>query len=393
MGIPGRERPGEGAALHRVEASETALDCLLSHVRTERAAHAAAQRLSPETVAMMKAAGVYRALVPRRFGGDEMPPADFLRLIERIATADGSAGWVASFGFAAVYLAALPIATLEMIYAGGPDIAVSVAIYPPQPAIRVDGGLLVSGRWSWGSGCTGADLIGVGIKVDDGGPSAGLPRIAVMPAGRATIVEDWHVNGLKGTGSHDIVAEGVLVPEAWTVVRGGPASLDTPLYRYPSLALAAQAMAVSALGCARDALDTLTEIAGERASITGAPVLADRAYFQIDLARAEAALRSARSWFYEVVEAAFDTVAAGDPLSEQSHILLRLAATNAARVGADTARTAYTAAGTAGIFADHPIARAMQDAMIVPQHAFLAEGTWQSAGRALLGLPSVPGYP
>ena len=185
----------------------------------------------------------------------------------------------------------------------------------------------------------------------------------------------------------------MVVPEAWTFVRGGPSSLDTPLYRYPSLALAAQAMAVSALGCARDALDTLTGIAGERASITGAPVLADRAYLQIDLARAEAALRSARSWFYEVAEAAFDTVAAGDPLSEQAQILLRLAATNAARVGADTARAAYTAAGTTGIFADHPIARAMQDAMIVPQHAFLAEGTWQSAGRALLGLPSVPGYP
>lgn len=393
MDIPVRQRPCDEAGPLRVEASDAALDRLLGHVRAERAAHEAAQRMSPDTVAMMKAAGVYRALVAQRFGGDEMRPADFLRLIERIATADGSAGWVASFGFAAVYLAALPIATLETIYADGPDIAVSVAIYPPQPAARVDGGLLVSGRWPWASGCAGADLLGVGIKVDDGGAEAGLPRIAVMPAARATIVDNWEVNGLKGTGSHDIVARDVLVREAWTFVRGGPASLDTPLYRYPSLALAAQAMAVSALGCARDALDTLTGIAAARASITGAPALADRAYLQIDLARAEAALRSARSWFYEVIEAAFDTVAAGDPLGEQAQVLLRLAATNAARVGADTARAAYTAAGTTGIFTDHPIARAMQDAMIIPQHAFLAEGTWQSAGRALLGLPSAPGYP
>jgi alkylation response protein AidB-like acyl-CoA dehydrogenase len=81
-----------------------------------------------------------------------------------------------------------------------------------------------------------ADLIGVGIKVENGansGPYAGLPLIAVMPADKVTIERNWDVNGLKGTGSHDMVVDKVVVPEEWTFVRGGASSLDTPLYRYP----------------------------------------------------------------------------------------------------------------------------------------------------------------
>ncbi|WIM10227.1 hypothetical protein [Enhydrobacter sp.] len=73
--------------------------------------------------------------------------------------------------------------------------------------------------------------------------------------------------------------------------------------------------------------------------------------------------------------------------------LLRLGASNAAKVGADVARMAYTISGTTGIFTDHPLAYTLQDALVVLQHAFLSEGTWQSAGRLLLGLEPTPGFP
>jgi alkylation response protein AidB-like acyl-CoA dehydrogenase len=262
----------------------------------------------------------------------------------------------------------------------------------------------VSGRWSWGSGCCGADLIGVGIKVDGGpvaGPSAGsaaastagLPRTAVMPRSKVTIARNWNVNGLKGTGSHDIVVDKVVVPEAWTFIRGGASSLDSPLYRYPVMALAAQVLAVVGLGIARAALDDITAIAGGRASITGAPVLADRAYVQIGIAEAEAALRSARAFFYESTEQAYATLLAGDALDAEARNLLRLASSHAAKVSADTAQVAYRLSGTTGIFTGHSIAQRFQDALIVPQHAFLSEGTWQSAGRVLLGLDTPPGFP
>jgi alkylation response protein AidB-like acyl-CoA dehydrogenase len=371
----------------------TALEVLLAAVKERRAEFAANQQISDDVITLMKAAGVYRALVARRFGGDEISPSEFLRLIETISMADGSAGWVASFGFSAIYLAALPLATLESLYAAGPDVVFAGGIFPPQKATPVDGGLEVSGRWSWGSGCCGAEMIGVGIKVETGSPNSGLPLTAVMPRGQVRIVKNWDVNGLKGTGSHDLVVDKVVVPEAWTFVRGGESSLDTPLYRYPTMALAAQVLAVVGLGIGRAALDDITAIAGGRESITGAPLLSDRAYVQIEIAKAEAAIRSARAFFYEATEEAFASLLAGDPLDLKARNLLRLSSSHAAKVGMEVAQAAYRVSGTTGIFSAHSIAHRFQDALIVPQHAFLSEGTWQSAGRVLLGLDAPIGFP
>ena len=366
---------------------------LLTETASRHEEFNAQKRLSSDIVELLKQAGVYRALVAKRFGGDEKSPSEFLQLIEKISTADGSTGWVASFGFSSVYLSALPLDTLKTMYAKGPDVVFAGGIFPPQKAIPVEGGIQVSGRWSWGSGCTGADLIGVGVQVDDGTKTNGLPRIAVMPSGRATIAENWNVNGLKGTGSHDMVVDKVVVAPEWTFVRGGASSLDEPLYRYPSMALAAQVLAVVALGVARAALDHMKAIAANRVSITGAPTFGDRAHVQIEIAKAEALLRSARAFFYEATDSAFDKLCAGDELSLEDRALIRLASSNAARSGADVAAAIYRLSGTDGIFTANPVARYMQDAMIVPQHAFLSEGTWQSAGRILLGFEPAPGFP
>lgn len=372
---------------------EQALQRLLEEARARRMEFARQGRLSGDIVDLLKQAGIFRALVARRFGGQELSPSDFCRLVERISAADGSTGWIASFGHAAIYLSALPIETLETIYADGPDVIFAGGIFPPKPAQRVEGGFLVNGRWSWASGCTAAAYLGVGIKIDDGSTESGLPRMAVIPRESATIVDNWDVNGLRGTGSHDIEVAGVVVPEDWTFIRGGPSSLDTPLFRYPTLAIASQVLAVVGLGAARAALDQAIAMAGERTSITGAPRLADRAHVQIELAKAEAQLRSARAFFYEVTDQAFERLATGEELGLQTRTLLRLSATHAAKVGADVTRAAYTMCGTAGIFADHPLAQALQDALVVPQHTFLSEGTWQNAGRMLLGLEAAPGFP
>ena len=370
-----------------------ALERLLAAARDRHEEFRQQTYVSSDVVDMMKDAGIYRAMVAKRFGGDEMHPSNFLRLIETISAADGSTGWVASFGFSAVYLSSLPIETLEKMYANGPDVVFAGGIFPPQLAVPVDGGLEVSGSWSWGSGSKGADLIGVGIKVENGSSNGGLPLIAVMPASKVRISENWNVTGLQGTGSHDMVIDKVVVPEEWTFVRGGKSSLDGALYRYPSMALAAQVLSVVGLGIARASLDFLIEMAGGRTSITGAPTLANRAYVQTDVAKAEAALRSARAFFYETTDKAYAVLERGDDLDVELRSLLRLASTNAAHVAAQVTSDVYRLSGTTGIAVGHPIARYLSDAKIVPQHAFLSDGTWQNAGKILLGRDAAPGFP
>lgn len=376
----------------RSAADPFTLSDLLASIREHRTAFTEAQQVTPVVVEQMRKAGIFRALVARQFGGDEMTPSAFIRMIEEIAIVDGSAAWVASFGHVAAYITALPVETLAKIYENGPDVNICGALFPPHTAKAVEGGFEVSGRWKFGSGTPGADLVGVGIKAE-GLNDGGLPRMALMPRSKVTIAPNWDVIGLRGTGSHDVVVDKVVVPQEWTFIRGGKSSLDAPLYRYPVMALAAQVLAVVGLGVGRAALDTLIEMAGGRASITGAPTLADRAYVQTEVAEAEAQLRSARAFFYEATDDAFATLVAGDPLPIEKVNLLRLASTHVAKVGVDVTQTAYRLAGTTAIYQDHPIARQFNDALVVAQHAFLSSGTWQNAGRVLLGRESAPGFP
>ncbi|MDH4608798.1 acyl-CoA dehydrogenase family protein [Pseudomonas sp. BN102] len=347
--------------------------------------------ISQDVIERFKELGVYRALVPSRFGGDQRSPMEFCQMVEDISAADGSAGWVASFGMNPVYLAALPLATLEKVYANGPDVVFAGGIFPPQPAAFVDGGLEVNGRWKFSSGCMGATLIGVGISPQNG-ETIGLPRLAVMPREKVKIEETWDVVGLIGTGSHDVVIEGVVVPEDWTFVRGGPSNLDEPMFRYPSLSFATQVLSVVGLGVARAALDFLSGMASGRYSVTGAPALADRPLAQMQMAKAEAELRAARAWFYEAMESAWNSVLAGQAVSVEQTNLLRLSSTHATRVSAEVARSAQMLSGMSGVYRDNPLSRFVNDTLVITQHAFMGDMTYQNAGAIFFGNKPLPGY-
>ncbi|QOG22913.1 acyl-CoA dehydrogenase family protein [Bradyrhizobium sp. SEMIA] len=367
------------------------LSPLLADIRARRNEFARTQKIPDEIIDGFKRVGVYRAMVAKRFGGEERTPADFCHLIERISEADGSAGWVASFGDGARYLAALPEDTLQTVYANGPDVVLAGALFPLQPARRSTDGFVVNGVWPFASGSPGADLIGVGITLEDD-PTGGLARVAVMPAEKVTIRPNWDVIGLQGTGSHDVVVNDVIVPEEWTLIRGGPPTLDAPIYRYPSVTFAAQAHAIVGIGIARSALDEVVAMAGSRASITGAPVMAERGYVQLEMARAESMLRSARAFFYEATEELWKE-ALEDAVNQSTTTLMRLAATNAARQSAEVCNIASVLAGSASLYTTSNLARAMCDSFVVAQHGALNEGTLQSAGRLLLGSAAQPGFP
>ncbi len=347
--------------------------------------------IAQDVIDAFKTLGVYRALVPRRFGGDERSPGEFCAMVEEISRADGSAGWVASFGMSPVYLASLPLDTIRQVYANGPDVVFAGGIFPPQPAEAVPGGFKVNGRWKYSSGCMGASLVGVGIAPKNG-DKLDLPRLAVMPQSKARIEQTWDTVGLLGTGSHDLVVEDVVVPEEWTFVRGGAANLEEPFFRYPSLSFATQVLSVVGLGVARAALDELRDMAAGRISVTGAPAVADRPLAQVEIAKAEAALRAARAFFFDSIEDAWQTVLAGDPLSAEKTNLLRLSSTHATRVAAEVARTAQMLSGMTGIYNSSPLARCVNDAQVVTQHAFMGDITYQNAGAIFFGKQPLPGY-
>ncbi|WP_232666554.1 flavin-dependent monooxygenase [Pseudonocardia sp. TRM90224] len=342
-------------------------------------------------VGRLKQAGIYRAATPVRFGGDALPPAEFLADIERISQVDGSTGWVASFGSAQIYLAALPIATQEQIFADGPDVVFAGALFPPKRGEETELGYRLSGRWKFASGCMGADVLGVGMPGDDA--SAGKPRTAVLRPEQVQIVQEWDVVGMQGTGSFDLVLDGAEVAREWTFVRGGEPTVDEPLYRYPTIAYAAQVLAVVGAGVARAALDHAREVGAGYAGVTGAPKLADRAYYRTEVARGEAALRSARAFFYEATGQAWESVLTGDPVTDEQNAELRLASAHLAKTASDVVAGLVEVSGTAPIGTAHPLQRLLGDALVPKQHAFLGPAIYDSAGAVLMGLPATtPGF-
>jgi alkylation response protein AidB-like acyl-CoA dehydrogenase len=205
-------------------------------------------------------------------------------------------------------------------------------------------------------------------------------------------VENWDVVGMQGTGSHDLRVTNQFSPDEWTFERGGESQVDEPLYRYPSIAYAAQVLAVVNLGLARAALNAVNHMSGGRKTTTGAPQLADRAYFRIELSKAEAQLRSARAFFYETTDDVWQSILTGNSVTSEQVSLLRLAATQIAREGADVVHRAYRLGGTTAIYKSHPLQRFLRDSMVVTQHAFLAEGNYDGAGAVFVGVPPIPGY-
>lgn len=374
--------------------SDVLLPDLLEEIRRRREEFEKLTYVPLDVIRKLQAVGVYRAFVPRELGGDALTPMAFLELIETISTADASTGWVASFGVSSTYLAALPPETFTTIYGADPDTVFAGAIFPPQRAEKVTGGFKVRGRWPYCSGCMGASLIGAGISVDEAGDaSQSLPRMAVMPRRSISIKHTWDTIGLVATGSHDIVAEDVVVPEEWTFIRGSKARLDGPIFRFPAMALAAQVLAVVGMGSAREALDWLHREALDKPSITGAPTIGARPYIQAELGRAEARLRSARAFFYDTIEEAWEQVVRGDEVGHDLRVRLRLCATQAAQEAAAVAHMAFYMGGTGAILRGHVLARCMIDTSSVAQHAFLGLGTWTSAGAGLLQQPTPAGYP
>lgn len=378
----------EPAGPARERAFQEALDVL--HDRRDEFAEAG--RVPRDYVELLKKAGIYRASTPAQFGGEPMPPADFLDRIERISAVDPATGWVASFGSALIYLAALPLEVQEKLYRDGPDVVFAGALFPMQDAESVDGGFRCTGRWQFASGAAGADLLGVGLKNPE--DPQGRPRNAIIDPADADIVVNWDVAGMRATGSNDIRLDNVFVPHEHTFIRGGASNVDEPLYRYPAVSYAAQVLAVVALGAARGALDYTREVGSLRTSITGGSRRGARATYQIGVAESEARLGAARAWFYETTRAVWDTVVFGDTVDEEQVTLLRLATTHAAHEARAVILKTFDLAGTGAIYRQHPLQRYLQDGLVPPQHAMLQSGLYEAAGAVLMGAePGVPSFP
>jgi alkylation response protein AidB-like acyl-CoA dehydrogenase len=357
-----------------------AVRALLPALRDAAPATERRRRLASDLVVGLARAGV------SGLGGLEAHPATLLATLEALAHADGAAGWCAMIGATTALVAAyLPEPVAGDIWSRDPDVVTGGVFAPTGVATVVDGGHRVCGHWRFASGCEHCRWLMLGCVVRDDGPPRA--RMFVVPADAVQVVDTWDVAGLRGTGSHDLVADDVFVPAGRSVSLADDRPVAPgPLFAFPIFGLLALGIAAVALGVATRAIDELARLAREKTATGMRRRLAERAAVQQDVAQAEAAVGAARAYVHAVVAAAWDAATATGQVGLAERARLRLAATHATVAAASAVDAMYAAGGGTAIYAESALQRCFRDVHVVTQHMMVAQPTWELVGRLLLGV-------
>jgi alkylation response protein AidB-like acyl-CoA dehydrogenase len=320
--------------------------------------------------------------VPQALDGSELDVVSSLRVIENLSHGDPSTGWVAmaaslAIGTGAAYL---KDEAVDELFGGGRFPVIAGQGTKPGTAVPQGSGFRLSGSWSFASGIRHSTHIHT-LAIIEG---TGEPRIFVLPVDQATLIGNWDVLGLRGTGSIDYRIDNVLVPDAYTHF----AVTETPLrggslYRLGIIGFAIICHSGWACGIGRRLLDELmTKV---KTGIGRSGTQAGSESFHEQYAKAEASYRAARALVFETWAGVKETLERGEPLSVRQQTLTRLAMANITWACHDVSEFVYKSAGTLALRSG-TIQRLFRDMHAGTQHITSAPPVFRAAGRELAGL-------
>ena len=353
------------------------------------------RRLTPEVVSALHGAGMYRLLLPKKFGGGEVDPATFHQVISEIAQYDASTAWCLGQGNGCAMAAAyVPAEIADRIW--GQDPRAVLAWGPPGKATAVDEGdhFRVTGTWSFASGMRHATWLGGHSTVveRDGtprkGPNGGpMVRTMLIPFADAKVTDIWQVMGLRGTASDKFEVTDYRVPREHTLTRDDPLELhvETPLYRLPQTALYSIGFSGTAIGIARSMLESFKELAGEKTPRRMKNVLRENGMIQMEVGLAEARLNAARAYILHELADIWPAVQATGILTVPQRMRIRLMTTYGIHEAKKTADAVYDLAGATAIFKSSAFERKFRDIHTVTQQVQGRKTNIQAVGSFLLG--------
>jgi alkylation response protein AidB-like acyl-CoA dehydrogenase len=352
----------------------------------------ACRKLPADIAGQMGAAGFYRLFVEESRGGLEVSPALASRIYETLAQGDAACGWISFIGATTgLALGRIPEEAVRDILST-PETLIAGVFAASGTARKVSGGFRVTGRWQFGSGSPNADWIGGGctLVVDDKTltSSAGVPRnhMVLFRAADVESLDNWHSSGLRGTGSTDFAVRDVFVPDAFVSGYLMKEIPDRAIFRFPQFALLSHGVSAVAMGIARASIRELIRLAAEKKRYGTTVTLANRPHVQMEVARAEALLRSARAFFYETIDAAWSLAVTGAPVPLEARRDMRLSATHALQSSVAVVDAMYTLAGGSAVYESSPLQRHLRDVHVASQHITVSSNTLEIVGQLLLGV-------
>ena len=342
-----------------------------------------AHRLPDDVAEALIGSGALRIWLPSELGGPELCPADGLGVMEEASRLDGAVGWCVMIGVASSLLAAsMSEAAAQEVFSSHRSV-LGGHTTPVGRAVPVDGGIRVDAQWQWGSGIHHCNWMGGGALLEEGGEA--VPVFVVLPIDKVEILDTWRPSGMQGTGSTDYRTVGAFVPEGFYARLGEPQMwIDKPIYKVPTIALLSMGVGAVGLGLGQRALEEFALLARDQRLLGTTGLLKDSPTAQATYARAEAAINSARSYFYEVIGDVWDVVLEDGSASREQRRRLRLAATHAASSAAEAITSLHYVAGGAVIHRSHPFQRLFRDVHVVTQHIRVSARTWEMIGAGAL---------
>lgn len=336
--------------------------------------------------------GLLSLKTPEVLGGVEADPALQFEVIERLSAIDPSAGWCLMIGGTGVGLpgAFLPDDAIHRMFEGGRIPTAAIVAVPSGEAVPVSGGYRLTGRWSFVSGVPHAEWVTVGAMVRKSDATPPEPRLFVVPASAVTLHDNWHVMGLKGTGSCDVSLTDCLVPEAFTWHRlNSPRQRGGALYCMGHPGFVANEHAAFAIGGARGALEAIQKLARSkrRSFAPGPSSIESRAVFQRFVGTADMRLRSARALVLEVYAEAWEIASRGEVPPPHIQAAIRSACAFATEVAADVTSEAFRFGGGEAAYETHLLQRYLRDVNVGAQHLMMSAVAYENHGQFLMGLP------
>jgi alkylation response protein AidB-like acyl-CoA dehydrogenase len=351
------------------------------------------RRLPDATVADLASSGFTELLVPTRYGGRQADFPAILDPVRRMAHACTSSAW--TIGFYALHnwmLALFSEQAQNEAFATRPFLA-PAPLAPTGRGVAVDGGIRLTGRWSWATGVMAGNWVIVGALC---GPDDSIyPALALLPAGDFTIEDTWHTDGMRATGSNDVAITDAFVPEHRIVrvtdIYGGTAPgaglHDCATYRWPMVPALALLAAMPALGSAERVTDLYASRLAERVLPYEGVMQKDKPIAQAHLGEARVRLRALHGLLADTVGQIETILATRDFVDRPVRGEARMAAAHIVHESRAVITSLSEASGASAHFLASPLQRFKRDVDVISGHVVFDYDTGRElAGALALGM-------
>ena len=355
------------------------------------------RRLPQATVDDYRDSGLARLLLHKRYGGSQAEFPEILEAVRLMAHGCTSSAW--TLGFYTLHnwmLALFGEQAQDEVFADGPVLC-PAPLAPTGRAVPENGGVRLTGRWSWATGIMDADWVLVGAIC--GPDDATYPALVLLPVAEVGVDDVWHTAGMCATGSNDVIVDHVWVPEhrlvAVTDIYGGTAPgaqlHDAALYRWPMVPALALTAAMPALGSAELVADLFARRLSERVIAYSGAAQKDQPAAQVRLGDARARLRAIRALTDSAAEDIQARVGSGEHIGRDVRAGVRVAAAHVVHESRSVIADLLEASGASAQFLNHPLQRAKRDVDVISGHVvFDYDGSRELAGALEIGAKVSP---